>query len=167
MSHGILETFYPEIFYSLNTASYPEGKNFNSTLAHSFVPSEQVPSKQVVMIFRHPLDRFLSACTFLGLTDVEKTINSLHGTALVTGKNKKIFRACDDIHFRKQHLLIRENAKLFKFQGINKAAEFIGLKVPLPWVNISKQQKPELSDEQKYRLLKFYSDDFDIFKGIS
>jgi hypothetical protein len=163
---GIIRKFYPEINERIQTADYPSHISPETMLWHRLLPKEIEPTKQVVLIIREPIERFISACSFMKLNNAELAIDSLiSGTSIFNTNNKKII-VSENVHFKKQKRLFRENAILFSIENIDEAAQLIGLDLPLFRVNKSDTEKLTLTSEQKNILINFYQEDLELYDSL-
>lgn len=156
---AIIETFHPE---SLGRVM---AKGRAVSLWHVYCPQERIPSRPVVLVVRHPADRFVAAMAQLRLTDADEALDALESDGMVCLPRKDI-RIRLDPHFRHQHSLLRGGAA-FPLHRIDEAAALIGLPVPLPHLHRTSRHKVELTDEQRGRVLTHYADDLALYESLT
>jgi hypothetical protein len=101
----------------------------------------------------------------LGLTDVEEVIHSLEtDTEFGSGRNPRSLRR--DVHFRKQHSIVKGQSTVYRIEDIDLVAQTIGLALPLPSMNEAKNPKPELTPEQEQRVLAYYAEDKSLYDSV-
>lgn len=136
---------------------YPEMKNVNIAL-HFKIPSIIDDNKrELVAMFRHPVERFISGCS-----QTKRTINE----GIEELKTKSLDRI--DFHLRPQYTFLSEkrSTKFFKFpEQLNECANYLELPTPISHLNASKSKSvPSL--EQLTWLNKYYEKDFEIFNSL-
>lgn len=160
LARSIIAAFYPEQETKIQRAAYPSGKGPDSFLARGLCPTEQKPTKPVVLIVRDPAERFRSALARLGLVDVDAAIDELGRY----DDERRPLRESD--HFHHQHLLAKPSARVFRLENLDAAATLIGLSLPLPVINEAVRPKPTLTPEQANRVLAHYAIDQAMYDAI-
>lgn len=127
----------------------------------------EVPFKPVILLVRDPVERFVSAMTHVGLSDVDECLDSL-----TNGKRVMLFgkmrRVCEDYHFCKQSSLIFGETHLFKSPcDLRSAADLLGITLDIVHLNKAKRLKPVLNDDQIDRIKEYYKDDVLFYGSIS
>lgn len=156
IAYAIIKDFYPHILaYLGNESGY-----------QSFCPSEKEPSKPVVLVVREPVDRFRTAFRQLRLESVDDALYSLENQTQILRPHKRFLY--QDPHFTHQHELLK-GGTAFRYEDLEKAAKFIGLSIPLPVINkaCNDGRKPNLTSDQKSRVLNYYSKDAELYWSLS
>lgn len=168
LSLAILKQFYTEQYRKLFNASYPEGHSILSKRWHALVPKVTQATKPVVLLIRDPVERFRSAMAQIRLSDVEGTLELLRQDGFVSRANgRRRRRLWDDEHFVPQYRKAVGTVHLFRFpEHLERAANLIGLDLPLPSVNEASRPKPMLTNEQVVKVEQWYSRDCELYENI-
>jgi hypothetical protein len=166
LSRAIIGAYHPEQESLIQTAAYPQGKGPDNTPVHWLCPSEEEPSKPVVLIVREPVARFRTAMAQTNQADVEAALAALENDGEIQlPRRRRPLR--QDGHFRHQHELLR-GGTAFRLEDLDEAAEFIGLPLPLPLpqMNEASRPKPDLTPEQESRVLAYYAADAALYASL-
>ena len=123
--------------------------------------------KPVVLMVRHPVERFISATNQVGIEDIEIAISALEDKSLykLTHVSKPIY-LYQDIHFKSQYSLLSHENHVFRFpEHIKDVEQFLGLGC-MKVLNKSVKPKPPLNDSQIERILSHYKLDMDLYNII-
>lgn len=156
---SIIETFHPAALGRVLAVNRP------MLLWHRYCPKEREPSRPVVLVVRHPADRFVAAMAQLRLTDADEVLDALESDGLLCLPRKDL-QVRQDPHFRHQHTLLR-GGTAFPLHRINDAAALIGLPVPLPHLHRTGRHKVELTPDQLARVLAYYADDLALYESLT
>jgi len=142
---AILEKDYPEKL---------EGLELSEGLPpyYGLVPSTDAPEKPILMLFREPIDRFISAASMNhGLNDIEESLAKL-----------------GEYPFDKQvDYIIEGQTTVFKFpEQLEQFCEAAGFPYPLEKINEATAGKKELTPEQLATVEQFFADDIAFFNGL-
>jgi hypothetical protein len=140
-----------------NGTAYPEGKDADSIRWHSLAESEQEPTKPVMLLVREPVEKFRSACSESGVTDIDAKL-----TALESDWGR-------DAHFWSQSRLLKGAGALYVFpEHLEQFAADAGLAYPLPLIpSVPRAEKPDLTESQLARIAVIYADDVMLFNSIT
>lgn len=73
----------------------------------------------------------------------------------------------DDVHFFHQHKYIQHETYLFKFpESLKECLEFIGINNEPITINKAKREKPELTEDQRFKLEGYYNKDIALYNSI-
>lgn len=164
LARAIIAAFYPEQEHLIQTAAYPKGRGPDTNPVHWLCPKEKQPSKPVVLIVREPVDRFCSAMYQIGQTDIDTILTALEKDEEIQFPARKL-KIRDNVHFRHQNELL-SGGTAFKLENLDDVAILIGLSLPLPIINEANSNKPELTLQQKQRVLEYYVNDRILFDSI-
>ena len=167
LARAIIRDFHPEQEELIQTAAYPAGKGPDNTQVQALCPKEDQPTKPIVLLVRDPVERFRSAMAQVRLTEVEEALDSLENdTAVRFPRTRR--KLADNVHFQPQHTLALGAAKVFRFPDhLEEAATLIGLTLPLPLINETGGDKPELTPEQQNRVRAVYAKDVALYESIT
>lgn len=164
-----IRAFYPDKELSISSAYYPEGKHDNNMRWQFFCPTTNNPiDKPVIIPIRHPVDRFISAMSELGLNNIDLTLDSLESqTKIIAYVNKEI-QLSNDPHFNFQSsLLVEGNNYLFKFpEHLQELINLLAINSPIPIINPSKDSSYNISEIQIERIETYYSQDLLLYNSI-
>jgi hypothetical protein len=98
------------------------------------------------------------------LADVDAALDALEqdGEVQFSRRQRKLR---EDVHFQHQHALL-QGGMAFRLEDLEDAATLIGLSLPLPQINDSKREKPDLTPEQEARVLAYYADDAALYASL-
>lgn len=135
----------------------------------SFTKSKRVKYayKPVVLMVRHPVERFISAINQVGIEDIDLAIEALEYKSLfkLLHVSKPIY-LYQDIHFKSQYSLLSHENHLFRFpEHVRDVEQFLGLGYMMV-LNKSVKPKPILNDSQRERILSYYKLDMDLYDTI-
>lgn len=123
------------------------------------------PKLPVLLLFRHPVDRFLSGAAYLG-QDIDKLLTGLETDDHDYVLDRLPIRITRNTHFIKQSWLITENTKMYRFPDqLQQFCLDAELDWPLPKINEGKVIKPSLTDEQERRIKAYYAEDMEVWSG--
>jgi len=129
-----------------------------------------VPFKPVLLLVRHPMDRFLSAVNQVGISDIEECVESLiHHKKLCDPKYVHTHHISlrYDAHFRHQHERAFGETHLYKFPDhIEQVIKALGIEEKPLRLNVSKEPKKWLSPEQQNKILRYYQKDLELYNTI-
>jgi hypothetical protein len=165
LARAIIKEFYPTEENSIQKAAYPPDKSPNNVQWHFLCPKEKEPSKQVLIVVRNPVQRFLSALGQFNLTDVDEVLYALENKTLIAFPRKNV-KVAENNHFTFQSDKILSSALCYKMSDLNLAAEEIGLTLPLPVINEAGGIKPQLTQEQTARIEQYYAKDMALYNSI-
>lgn len=124
------------------------------------------PKSTVLLLFRDPVDRFLSGASYLG-QDIDRLLTGLESDDQEYVLESLPIKIRNNTHFIKQSWLIAGITKIYKFpyelEQLCKDAE---LEWPLPKVNEGKNVKPVLTYEQVERIKKYYCEDVEMWEKM-
>lgn len=167
LSRCVIKSFQPQQETLIQYAAYPEGKDPDTTMWHSYAKKEKLPTKPTLAMIREPVSRFVSAMAQVGLSDVDAALDSLVNGTEVQGR-RRMLRLNRNEHFTPQIRWVHPDTKLYKFpEHLNEAATEIGFSLPLPVVNAAVRPKPTLTQTQTEAVEQYYSEDIALFNSIT
>lgn len=150
IARAILEEFYPHVYQGI--INQFDGKpGFNEW--QRFCPKSHLPHLPVVLIIRNPVDRFCTAVQQVKTT-VEEALNGLETNTLW---------ALNEHFLHKYPLIEDKDFTLFRFEDINKAADYLGIKIRL--LNKARREKPILTVDQETRVRQYYAKDVELYNS--
>lgn len=162
-STSLLSLIYRKYYDPDHTVTFPNSAHYLARCKHT-----EVPFNPIILIVRHPVNRFLSAMTHMGFDDVDFCIKSIKNKTII--KYKKYYdkkRIIDDPHFRPQFNLIFGETHLFKFkEHFNDVLDLLEIEETIPHLNVANKEKPILTKEQEEFLLEYYKEDLKLFESI-
>ena len=160
----IVRTYYPETEAIIQGASYPDGKNADTTQHHQWLPGRMNPDRPVVQVVRDPVERFRSAMFQVGLSDATAVLDELRDERGNVGKGSHGVTLSENIHFLPQSRFTGD-ITFFPLRRIEDAAAALGLRTPLLRLNES-QRKPELTADQVDRVRAWYAADVELWDRV-
>lgn len=160
LARAVMEAHHPAVVAQLTDPTrthYPEGANIDSVRWQGICPKVAPSERNLTLVLvREPVDKFISACAEVGVTDIPAKL-----TELEAGENK-------DMHFFPQSRLLYGNNKLYRFPlDLDALATDAGLALPLPDIDGGADKpKPTLTTAQKNRVKAIYADDLALFDSI-
>ncbi len=160
---SVLQTYYPDIMYKVdpinNQTFYPDGHYPTKVLFQARVPKIKSTTldKDVYLLVRNPVERFVSACCQIKRTDVDNILTEMINVDKVS----------NDYHMLKQCSYCNcTTAKtiVYKYENIDKFVEAVGLK-PLILIHETLEDKPTLTKEQENAINTYYADDMTLYAG--
>lgn len=122
----------------------------------AIAPQTEEVHKDIFMLFRDPVDRFLSISRMYGLSVDE---------AIVVAKDNK-----DDAHFFSQASYMAKNVASYVYrfpEQIKQFCEHTKICFPLPDINFSLPKMYQITKEQKQEIENIYDDDVFLSKKLA
>lgn len=144
----VVTTFYPELLAGVNDA-LPAAERFNDPHVYkALCPTTEEPERQVLVLVREPVERFLSMLSLLGMGVGE----ALADEELMAGD-----------HFAPQAAF--ECDKAFRFP--DQIAEFCA-EAGLPGLELVNEggPKPEITDAERGLVEARYADDVKLYRSL-
>lgn len=159
-SRAIVETHYPDIY----AAEIKQGADPDNYSWVVYCPTVQIPDRPVLLLVRHPVDRFLSAIQQVGISAAVALDCLLNNTTYHFPNRSKPTRLCENEHFKFQAPLVTDNTVTLVFPDqIQTAIALLQLK-SLPHLNQSRRPKPVLTAAQVSQVAYFYAKDLELFQ---
>lgn len=167
-ARAIIAKYFPEHEPQIKQLLDENIENHHRHLYFLLVNKVITAHKPVILMVRHPVDRFLSAMNQIHFEDVNATLDALENkTRLKIPIISKPIFLYQDIHFRKQFTFLSHENYLFRFpEHIEEAAELLKLESIMK-LNSSRKEKVKLSENQIERIKNFYEKDIQLFNSIS
>lgn len=168
----VIQQFYPDIYAKISNAAFPVGKTVNTQMWQALAPKLRMqpqppkaaplePTLPVLMFVRDPVQRFLSACAQMNITDVDSTLATMESDQY----------PATNFHFWHQHKYAKEvggiPAQQFKFpDDIQSLLTVAEITIPFQKINQSHNLKPIPSDLQIGRIQEFYAKDIELYNNL-
>lgn len=160
LCYSIVHNDYPELLEGLS-----DNDKDNPYLWRSLVPQTETPNKPVVMLFREPVDRFISAASMNhGLYDIEDIIKSLQAESGAWHEGHLFKRQSDYISRAKA---LNLDVAIFKFpHQIDDFLHMVGYD-SIPKLNeCNSLQKKLLTKSQVDFVNDYYAEDVAFFNQM-
>jgi hypothetical protein len=162
LARAIIERFYPETAQQIRDTS----TDLNTGKWIICCPRTATPTKPVVCLIRHPVDRFNAALRQTQIAPdvaIGSLVNDGYYAFPYASKPRKLR---EDGHFRPQRLAAQAGAALYQFPRDLKAiAAALGLQYPLPHMNKGTQNL-QLTTQQVDFALNWYAADLMLYEQI-
>lgn len=157
LARAVIAAHYPEIERRITGPStfYPVGLGPDSVRWHRMCPKVHPMQRPVTaLMVRHPVDRFVSACTESKVSSYSAKLSELesHGWGR-------------DPHFWPQsRLAIGNTVMYFRFPDeLDQLAEQADLMLPLPIINRANQAGPAPTADEVARIERLYDKDLVVY----
>jgi len=159
-SRAIVETHYPAIY----AAEIKQGANPDKYSWAAYCPNLETPDRPVLLLVRHPVDRFISAVQQVSLS-VEVALDCLLNNIPYSFPHRsKPTYLRDDEHFSCQSRLVTVGATVLLFPDqLQTAVNLLQLK-GLPHLNQARGPKPTLTAAQISQVAYLYAKDLELFE---
>lgn len=167
-ARAIIRKYYSENEQYVSNLLSENIENHYKHFYFALVKKVEFAHKPVVLLVRDPVDRLLSAMCYVGIKDIDLTLNALENKEPIdTSTSSKPIVLYKDIHFRHQATYLSHDNYLFKFpEHIEEASKFIAVD-DIMHLNKSRDAKPAINDDHKDRILRYFKRDAILFNSIN
>jgi hypothetical protein len=167
LARDIIKTFYPGIEQKIQGASFPSGKTVDNSDWSSICPqADNSSEREILLIIREPVNRFLCSMSQYGLTDIDEVMSSIeNNTKIILSSGRNIFLS-QDKYFTKQVSYLIGSAYCYRAdRDLEDFASKCGIQWPMSSDDIEITITP--TESQVSRILSYYDDDKQLYDSIT